>query len=294
MAHLSRSFRFRPSGWHQSVAAGAARRPVPEPLDLDMRGVLNGGFNTADAARAATAPRPDPDNRGVISHPTRQVAVATKRGDTLAYACIASSYRHQSFALPRMLVARLAIAAVRRRNHPPCPAGSRNRPRPQERRQPVRSAQLLGTSTSQPWQSDAIEERSTPTPSRRATPQDVEYEPISPPGHTRRNRLYHLAALRIRARAFACRVEQSGQQFHAARRASTCRIPVVVRPQRPARITLRLLGQWVAERAGTPVRVAALARRKRQPRRPPHQPPQPSRLPTSAPRLAASACQTPR
>ncbi|MCK0150917.1 peptidoglycan DD-metalloendopeptidase family protein [Marivita sp. S6314] len=54
-----------------------------EPLDLDMRGLMNGGFNTADAARAATASRPEPDNRGVISYPNYQVAVA-QRGDTLA------------------------------------------------------------------------------------------------------------------------------------------------------------------------------------------------------------------
>jgi murein DD-endopeptidase MepM/ murein hydrolase activator NlpD len=54
-----------------------------EPLDLDMRGLMNGGFNTSDAARAATAPRPEPDNRGVISYPNYQVAVA-QRGDTLA------------------------------------------------------------------------------------------------------------------------------------------------------------------------------------------------------------------
>ncbi|MCL3882876.1 peptidoglycan DD-metalloendopeptidase family protein [Marivita sp. GX14005] len=53
-----------------------------EPLDLDLRGMMNGGFNTADAARAATAPRPDPDDRGVISYPNYQVAVA-RRGDTL-------------------------------------------------------------------------------------------------------------------------------------------------------------------------------------------------------------------
>lgn len=53
-----------------------------EPLDLDLRGMMNGGFNTADAANAATVPRPDPDDRGVISYPNYQVAVA-QRGDTL-------------------------------------------------------------------------------------------------------------------------------------------------------------------------------------------------------------------
>lgn len=51
-------------------------------LDLDMRGAL-GGLNTAEAARQATADRPRPDNRGIISYPNYQVAVA-RRGDTLA------------------------------------------------------------------------------------------------------------------------------------------------------------------------------------------------------------------
>ena len=52
-----------------------------EPLDFDMRGV-GGGFSTASAAQTATADRPDPDNRGVISYPSYQVAVA-RRGDTI-------------------------------------------------------------------------------------------------------------------------------------------------------------------------------------------------------------------
>lgn len=52
------------------------------PLDLDMRGAL-GGLNTAEAAQQATADRPKPDNRGVISYPNYQVAVA-RRGDTAA------------------------------------------------------------------------------------------------------------------------------------------------------------------------------------------------------------------
>ncbi|MEE4187039.1 MAG: peptidoglycan DD-metalloendopeptidase family protein [Roseobacter sp.] len=51
-------------------------------FDYDLRG-LGGGFSTADAAsRAATTPRPIPDNRGVISYPNYQVAVA-ERGDTI-------------------------------------------------------------------------------------------------------------------------------------------------------------------------------------------------------------------
>lgn len=54
-----------------------------EPLDFDLRGALGSGLNTAEAARQATAPRPQPDDRGIISYPNYQVAVA-RRGDTLA------------------------------------------------------------------------------------------------------------------------------------------------------------------------------------------------------------------
>ncbi len=52
------------------------------PLDLDMRGGIGSGLDTAQAARSATADRPDPDSRGIISYPGYQVAVA-QRGDTL-------------------------------------------------------------------------------------------------------------------------------------------------------------------------------------------------------------------
>lgn len=51
------------------------------PLDFDLRG--GDSLNTADAARNATAPRPEPDDRGIISYPGYQVAVA-QRGDTLS------------------------------------------------------------------------------------------------------------------------------------------------------------------------------------------------------------------
>jgi len=50
-------------------------------FDLDMRR-FGDGFNTTQAAQAATAPRPKPDARGIISYPNYQVAVA-ERGDTL-------------------------------------------------------------------------------------------------------------------------------------------------------------------------------------------------------------------
>lgn len=50
-------------------------------LDLDMRGNL-GGFSTTEAARTATANRPRPDDRGIISYPSYQVVVA-RRNDTV-------------------------------------------------------------------------------------------------------------------------------------------------------------------------------------------------------------------
>lgn len=52
-----------------------------QPLDFDLRGI-GGGFSTADAATGPLANRPKPDDRGVISYPNYQVAVA-RRGDTL-------------------------------------------------------------------------------------------------------------------------------------------------------------------------------------------------------------------
>ena len=68
-----------------SVMAASALALVTactEPLDYDLRGV-GGGFSTSEAAtQATTGPRPAPDNRGVISYPNYQVAVAD-RGDTI-------------------------------------------------------------------------------------------------------------------------------------------------------------------------------------------------------------------
>ncbi len=54
-----------------------------QPLDLDLRGGFSDkALSTAEAAREATAARPTPDGRGVISYPGYQVAVA-RRGDTV-------------------------------------------------------------------------------------------------------------------------------------------------------------------------------------------------------------------
>jgi murein DD-endopeptidase MepM/ murein hydrolase activator NlpD len=64
-----------------TVALGALTACGDQPFDVDLRG-LNGGFTTANAAANSTADRPKADNRGVISYPNYQVAVAN-RGDTL-------------------------------------------------------------------------------------------------------------------------------------------------------------------------------------------------------------------
>ena len=60
------------------VLAGACN----DGFDFDLRGGIGAGLDTSAAARAATADRPSPDKRGIISYPNYQVAVA-RRGDTL-------------------------------------------------------------------------------------------------------------------------------------------------------------------------------------------------------------------
>jgi len=76
-------FSLRPHGRLLIATCGlAVLAACDEPLDFDLRG-LGGGFTTADAVQNATADRPEPDDRGVISYPNYQVAVAD-RGDTLA------------------------------------------------------------------------------------------------------------------------------------------------------------------------------------------------------------------
>jgi murein DD-endopeptidase MepM/ murein hydrolase activator NlpD len=52
------------------------------PLDYDLRGQI-GAFNTSNAAQNATTGRPEADDRGLITYPNYQVAVA-RRGDTVS------------------------------------------------------------------------------------------------------------------------------------------------------------------------------------------------------------------
>ncbi|PKQ13895.1 MAG: peptidase M23 [Alphaproteobacteria bacterium HGW-Alphaproteobacteria-1] len=70
---------------HLAIGTGLALglAACSQPLDIDMRGAFGNAPSTADAARTATATRPQPDERGIISYPGYQVAVA-RRGDTLA------------------------------------------------------------------------------------------------------------------------------------------------------------------------------------------------------------------
>jgi len=62
------------------LALGACQQSAGG-FDMDLRS-LGDGFSTTEAARNATAQRPQPDGRGVISYPNYQVAVAG-RGDTV-------------------------------------------------------------------------------------------------------------------------------------------------------------------------------------------------------------------
>ena len=69
------------SGGQRHRTRGRADDPTICDPDLQVDG-FGDGFTTADAATGPLAPRPAPDNRGVISYPNYQVAVA-RQGDTL-------------------------------------------------------------------------------------------------------------------------------------------------------------------------------------------------------------------
>ncbi len=66
-----------------AVSALALASACSGPLDFDVRDAFGQSLDTTSAAVGATATRPKPDNRGVISYPNYQVAVA-RRGDTVA------------------------------------------------------------------------------------------------------------------------------------------------------------------------------------------------------------------
>lgn len=78
-------FRLQPTRMTRPLLMGAtclALAACNNGFDFDMRD-LGGGFDTTSAAQNATAPRPPSDDRGVISYPSYQVALA-RGGDTVA------------------------------------------------------------------------------------------------------------------------------------------------------------------------------------------------------------------
>ncbi|MFO7758113.1 MAG: LysM peptidoglycan-binding domain-containing M23 family metallopeptidase [Roseovarius sp.] len=75
MRHLPRNLAL---GASLGLAVAACDRPV----DTDLRGAFGNAPSTTQAARGAEADRPEPDDRGIISYPGYQVAIA-RRGDTL-------------------------------------------------------------------------------------------------------------------------------------------------------------------------------------------------------------------
>ena len=78
--HLTQSTSLRAAvAFSALIALGACS----EPLDFDMRNLASNAFDTTDAVRGKTPPRPKADDRGIISYPGYQVAVA-RRGDTVA------------------------------------------------------------------------------------------------------------------------------------------------------------------------------------------------------------------
>ncbi|WP_425101267.1 peptidoglycan DD-metalloendopeptidase family protein [Tropicibacter sp. S64] len=67
-----------------AVAVCALVSACSQPIDLDLRGKMGGSVDTSAAAQSARVEdRPSPDDRGVLSYPNYQVAIA-RRGDTVA------------------------------------------------------------------------------------------------------------------------------------------------------------------------------------------------------------------
>lgn len=78
----TRTARTRARSLVLTVSSLALLTACGQGFDYDLRGV-GGGFSTSQAAvQAPTDTRPEPDNRGVISYPNYQVAVANQ-GDTI-------------------------------------------------------------------------------------------------------------------------------------------------------------------------------------------------------------------
>ena len=80
---MDSTFRPLPLRLGAPIALVAALGACSGPLDYDMRGRMGGSVDTSQAALTAVEDRPAADDRGIISYPNYQVAVA-RRGDTLS------------------------------------------------------------------------------------------------------------------------------------------------------------------------------------------------------------------
>src|SRR5690554_1023433 len=78
MTHIARRMSWRPLLAGTALIALAACSDG-NGLDWDLR---QNGLSTTEAARQASAPRPQPDARGVISYPGYQVVVA-RQGESV-------------------------------------------------------------------------------------------------------------------------------------------------------------------------------------------------------------------
>lgn len=97
-----------------------------QPLDFDLRGNFGNAFNTASAAQSTTAARPRPDDRGILSYPNYQVAVA-QRGDSVQDVARRIGMDAQELASynglqPRDLLRKDEVLALPRRVAEPSPA----------------------------------------------------------------------------------------------------------------------------------------------------------------------------
>lgn len=79
---MSFSVKRRPAQLCTALSALALLSACAEPLDFDLRGKV-GGFSTAQSVQSITTDRPKPDDRGIISYPNYQVAIA-RRGDSVS------------------------------------------------------------------------------------------------------------------------------------------------------------------------------------------------------------------
>jgi murein DD-endopeptidase MepM/ murein hydrolase activator NlpD len=115
----NRRTRFRAAGLAGAlVVLGACE----QPFDVDFRSLGN-GFDTSNAVRLATENRPQPDDRGVLSYPNFQVAVA-RPGDRIEDIAArvgipaAELSRYNGIALDVVLRADEVIALPRRVSEP--------------------------------------------------------------------------------------------------------------------------------------------------------------------------------